>query len=185
MVLAAALAFAAPAFGQPALNAQEQAAPALPRILPLREQARVRDAWLAERLDTVVPALMREHGFDMWVLIAREYLEDPVMTTMLNATSMRARRRTILIFFDPGEGRPVERLTVSRYGLGGLFVPSWDPAAQPDQWARLGELIAERTSGAPRRWLGDHGPSHDECPADCCPGRPRAHVNTTSPRPRE
>jgi Xaa-Pro aminopeptidase len=135
---------AAPASGQPALNLDEQAAPALPLILPLREQARVRDAWLAERLDTVAPALMREHGFDMWVMIAREYLEDPVMATMLNATSLRARRRTILIFFDPGEGRPVERLTVSRYGLGGLFAPAWDPDAEPDQWVALGALIAER-----------------------------------------
>ena len=120
----------------------------MPQILPLRERARLQDAWLAERLDTIVPRLMREQGFDMWVLIAREYLEDPVMTTMLNATSMRARRRTILVFFDPGGGRPVERLTVSRYGLGGLFQPSWDPAAQPDQFARLAAIVAERN---PRR----------------------------------
>lgn len=82
------------------------------------------------------------------MLIAREYLEDPVMTTMLNATSMRARRRTILVFYDPGGGRPLERLTVSRYGLGGLFRPSWDPTAQPDQFARLAALIRERN---PRR----------------------------------
>ena len=64
----------------------------MPPILSLRERARVQDAWLAERLETIVPRLMREQGVDMWVLIAREYLEDPVMTTMLNATSMRARR---------------------------------------------------------------------------------------------
>ena len=142
IIAALLLAFAATG-PQPAL-AQEEMRPALPRILPLRERAQVQDAWLARRLDTVVPALMREAGVDMWVLIAREYLEDPVMTTMLNATSMRARRRTILIFHDPGGGRPVERLTVSRYGLGGLFAPAWDPASQPDQWARLAELIAER-----------------------------------------
>jgi Xaa-Pro aminopeptidase len=125
-------------------SAQEEMRPNLPRILPLRERAQVQDAWLARRLETVVPTLMREAGVDMWVLIAREYLEDPVMTTMLNATSMRARRRTILIFHDPGGGRPVERLTVSRYGLGGLFAPAWDPASQPDQWTRLAELIAAR-----------------------------------------
>jgi Xaa-Pro aminopeptidase len=125
-------------------SAQEEMRPAMPRILPLRERAQVQDAWLANRLDTIVPRLMREAGVDMWVLIAREYLEDPVMTTMLNATSMRARRRTILIFHDPGNGRPIERLTVSRYGLGGLFAPAWDPASQPDQWARLAELIAAR-----------------------------------------
>jgi hypothetical protein len=124
------------------------AAQGMPPILPLRERARVQNAWLAERLDTIVPRLMREQDVDMWVLIAREYLEDPVMVTMLNAESMRARRRTILIFYDPGGGRPVERLTVSRYGLGGLFRPAWDPAAEPDQFARLGALIAARN---PRR----------------------------------
>ena len=128
----------------------------MPNILPLRERAAVQDAWLARRLDAVVPALMHEQGVDMWVLIAREYLEDPVMTTMLNATSMRARRRTILVFHDPGGGRPVERLTVSRYGLGGLFAPSWDPAAEPDQFARLAALIAERN---PRRIAIDVSPN--------------------------
>ena len=137
--LIVALLFATPAAAQPSVEAQ---------VLSLHEQARIRDEWLARRLDTLVPALMREHGVDMWLLIAREYLEDPVMSTMLNATSLRARRRTILVFHDPGEGRPIERLTVSRYGLGGLFAPSWDPAAQPDQFARLAELIAERD---PRR----------------------------------
>jgi ferrochelatase len=30
------------------------------------------------------------------------------------------------------------------------------------------ELIAERAQGAPPRWLGDHGPSQDVCPVDCC-----------------
>jgi ferrochelatase len=31
------------------------------------------------------------------------------------------------------------------------------------------ELIAERTSGAVRLALGNLGPSHDDCPVDCCP----------------
>ncbi|MDT0575922.1 M24 family metallopeptidase [Croceicoccus sp. F390] len=127
-----------------ALREVEEPVPQLPAILPLRERAAVRDAWLAERLDTVVPALMRENGIDMWVMVAREYLEDPVVSTMLNATSMRARRRTILIFHDPGEGQPLERLTVSRYGLGGLFDPAWDPEQQKDQWRALAELVTAR-----------------------------------------
>ena len=118
--------------------------PAMPPIPPLREQAAIRDAWLRERLDTIVPRLMREQGIDMWVLVAREYVEDPVVATMLDAESMHARRRTILIFFDPGQGRPVERLTVSRYGLGGLFAPAWAPEQEPDQWKRFGQLVAER-----------------------------------------
>ncbi|WP_338502949.1 M24 family metallopeptidase [Sphingomonas kaistensis] len=117
---------------------------AQPTVLPLREQAALHDKLLADRLDRVVPALMREQGIDMWVLIAREYVEDPVLATMLDAESFHARRRTILVFVDPGPGKPVERLTVSRYGLGGLFQPAWNPDAEPDQWKALAQLIAAR-----------------------------------------
>ena len=118
--------------------------PALPEILPLREQAKIKDAWLLDRFQTVLPDLMRRNGIDMWVLVAREYLEDPVVSTMLNATNLRARRRTILVFYDPGAGQPIERLVVSKHGMGDLFEGSWDMDAQPDQWARLSEIVAER-----------------------------------------
>lgn len=126
------------------LSETEQAQPALPPILTQRERAKVVDAILADRLETVIPKLMRDQGVDMWVLVAREYLEDPVVATMLDAESLRARRRTILVFFDPGAGKPVERLTVSRYGLGGLFKPVWNPDAQPDQWKALADVIAAK-----------------------------------------
>lgn len=122
----------------------ESLTPAMPAVLPLRDQAKLRDGWLAQRLDSVVPRLMREQGIDMWVLIAREYNEDPVVQTMLDAQSLHARRRTVLVFFDPGSGKPVERLTVSRYGLGGLFAPAWDPAKLPDQWQGLADVVAKR-----------------------------------------
>ena len=142
--LSVALSCAVAVPGLAAPDQSESLSPASPAITPLREQAKTRDAWLAERLETIVPALMREQGVDMWVLVAREYLEDPVVATMLDAESFHARRRTILVFHDPGAGKPVERLTVSRYGLGGLFKPAWTPETQPDQWKRLAEIVAER-----------------------------------------
>ncbi len=142
------LAFAAPPAPLPAANAEEAQAPDAPAILPLRERAALEDRWLAERLDRIVPELMRELEIDMWVLIAREYVEDPVVATMLDAESMHARRRTILLFHDPGQGQPVERLTVSRYGLGDLFQAAWNPDEEPDQWRQLGKLIRARQ---PRR----------------------------------
>jgi Xaa-Pro aminopeptidase len=146
LLLATAMGSAQPiAAQQPAAqNTAEVASPAYPAVLPMRERALIHNAWLKERLDTVVPALMRENGIDMWVLIARENLEDPVVATMLDGESMLARRRTILVFFDPGEGKPLERLTVSRYDLGEFFKSVWQPEKQPDQWKRLGEVIAER-----------------------------------------
>lgn len=130
------------------LRETEEMAPAVPPIVPLRERARIEDGLLKERLDTLVPKLMRERGVDMWILIAREYQDDEVLQTMLDAENFTARRRTILVFHDPGQGKPVERLTVSRYGLGGLFDPAWKPEEQPDQWKRLTQILEERNPRA-------------------------------------
>ena len=113
-------------------------------ILVCARPGRVEDRILGERLDRIVPAIMREQGIDLWLLVAREYFEEPVVASMLDAESMHARRRTILIFHDPGGDKPVERLTVSRYGLGGLFAPAWDPAKQPDQWQAAADIITAR-----------------------------------------
>ncbi|OWK29500.1 M24 family metallopeptidase [Sphingomonas dokdonensis] len=144
-LLGGAAAFAMVALAPAAMAQEEQSmSPAMPKIMSLRDQAQLRDAWLERRFETVLPQLMRENGIDMWVLIAREYLEDPVVSTMLNATNLRARRRTILIFFDPGNGKPIERLVVSKHGMGDLYTPVWDMEKQPDQFARVRELIAER-----------------------------------------
>jgi Xaa-Pro aminopeptidase len=137
----------APAQASPsmlALSDDELPYPDLPAILNAREQAEVIDRILTERLETIIPAIMREQGVDLWLLMAREYFEEPVVASMLDARNMHARRRTILIFYDPGEGQPVERLTVSRYGLAGLFTSAWKPDEQPDQWAAVANIIAAR-----------------------------------------
>ncbi|MEP6784324.1 MAG: hypothetical protein ABI898_01130 [Sphingomonadales bacterium] len=73
-----------------AVSPIEKLSPALPPVPSLREQATIRDRWLAERLDTLVPTLMRENGIDLWILVAREYAEDPVVSTMLDAESFHA-----------------------------------------------------------------------------------------------
>ncbi|MEM8835382.1 MAG: M24 family metallopeptidase [Planctomycetota bacterium] len=113
-------------------------------ILPMRERVEVIDRWLMQRFETIVPALMREQDIDMWIVLGREYNEDPVIKTMLPATWINARRRTVLVFYDRGPEKGVERLAVSRYSVGEFFEAAWDPESQPDQWARLVEIIEER-----------------------------------------
>jgi len=112
--------------------------------LPLRERSQALDELTRQRLDTLVPVLMRREKIDLWLLVAREYDEDPVVETMLPATWLRARRRTILVFHDLGEKSGVERFSISRYDVGGLFPGAWNPVEQPDQWKRLAALVAER-----------------------------------------
>ena len=72
-------------------------------ILSMRERAEVRNALLKDRFQTVLPQIMKRNNMDMWVIIAREYNEDPVIRTMLPATWLNARRRTILVINDPGD----------------------------------------------------------------------------------
>lgn len=126
------------------LPSRLQAQPEMPVILSMRGRAAVVDAWLEHRLDAVVPALMRREGIQMWIISAREYNEDPVIRSMLPATWIAARRRTILVFFDRGEAEGVERLAVARYDVGRAFPGAWEPEEQPDQWERLADLVAER-----------------------------------------
>ena len=66
---------------------------AMPRILDMRQRAEVIDNVLEERIKTVLPELMRREGIDMWIVMAREYNEDPVIRTLLPAKWLAARRR--------------------------------------------------------------------------------------------
>ncbi len=115
-----------------------------PYILPLQERASLQDQWLEERLQQVLPSLMERSGIDMWVIAAREYNEDPVIETMLPANWMAARRRTVLLVYNPGKGKALETLAVARYDVGKSFKKAWDPEKQPNQWKRVAELIGER-----------------------------------------
>ncbi|MBK8652656.1 MAG: aminopeptidase P family protein [Haliscomenobacter sp.] len=114
----------------------------MPKILDLKEQGKVQDAWLKERFQTLLPALMRREGIDMWILIAREYNEDPVLKTMLPSSWISARRTTMLVIFDRADS--LETLACARYDIGEIFKKAWDPEKEPDQFKRLAQLIAER-----------------------------------------
>jgi Xaa-Pro aminopeptidase len=115
-----------------------------PAVLGLKDQARVVDGWLKIRLDTVLPELMRREKLDMWLVICEEYNEDPVYLTLVPFEDLSARRLSMLVFYDKGEGQGIEKFTVSRYGIGDLYKSVWDPAKEPDQWQRLAQVIKDR-----------------------------------------
>lgn len=112
------------------------------KILPLRARADVRNEWLRQRLEKILPEIMRREGFDMWLVIAREYNEDPVIMTLLPQPAMSARRRTILVFHLKEDG-DLERLTLDRYGHGEYYEAGWEPE-QEDQHQCLGRIVRER-----------------------------------------
>jgi Xaa-Pro aminopeptidase len=113
-------------------------------ILSEAERAVVVDEILDDRFNNLLPQLMDAAGLDMWVVISREYNEDPVLRTMLPATWLNARRRTILLFYRDKAKNTIEKLAVARYNVGKNIESAWDKEKEPDQWKRLMELISER-----------------------------------------
>ncbi len=115
-----------------------------PKILSMKERAAVIDRLLTDRVQSVLPALMRNTGIDMWIIVSREYNEDPVIRTFLPSTWHAARRTTVLLIHDRGEDEPLETLSVSRYAVGDIFEGAWNKEEDGEQWLHLGKLIAER-----------------------------------------
>jgi Xaa-Pro aminopeptidase len=121
-----------------------------PKRLPsMREQAEIQQGWLRLRLERVLPELMRKHGVAMWLVICREYNEDPVYRSLTSPTVFAARRRTIFVFTDRGE-KGIERLALGGGSNGGLYEVYRDPDVEnrelwgESQWVTLRKLIAQR-----------------------------------------
>jgi len=116
------------------------------RVLTHREQARLVRGWLEQRFVTVLPELMRREDIDMWVIISREYNDDPVFRSMAPFETYSSRRRTMLVFHDRGPERGVEALSVGRFDYEKLYtvVPTHNDA----QFEGLRQLVEERN---PRR----------------------------------
>ena len=150
----AVLSFAAAVPGASALRAQARDYDSTRPFGTLREQARVQQTWLEDRLETNLPLLMRKHDVDMWVVTMREYNEDPVFKALVSATTFAARRRTIYVFYDRGPEQGVERLALGGNSQGVVYeavratVLSVDGRAAElwgkDQWDLFARMVRER-----------------------------------------
>ena len=114
------------------------------QILDEKDRAQKINEILKYRFENILPDLMDKTDIDMWVLISREYNEDPVLKTMLPAEWLNARRRTILVFYRNKENNTLDKLAVARYNFGENIISAWDKESQPNQWLRLNEIIEER-----------------------------------------
>jgi Xaa-Pro aminopeptidase len=79
----------------------------------------------------------------MWLVINREYAEDPVYFSLVPQPSFAARRTTMLVFHRKADGS-VDKLSVNRYPLGAPYESAWAGGDLAEQWKALGALIAER-----------------------------------------
>ena len=113
-------------------------------ILSLKARAKLIDEIQKDRLDNLLPKLMEDTGIDLWVLITREYNEDPIVKTMLPPTWLNARRQTILVFSKNKDDDGISSAAITRYPFGKLIPSIWNKEKQPNQWQALADYIVSK-----------------------------------------
>ena len=113
-------------------------------VLPLKERAEFVNKLQKDRLTNLLPTLMEKTGIDMWVLIAREYNEDPIIKTMLPPTWLNARRTTIIVFSLDSKSKKFESVAIARYAFGDNIPSIWNKEKQPNQWEALKDYIVSK-----------------------------------------
>ena len=113
-------------------------------ILNLKDRAKVIEEIQKDRFDNLLPKLMEETDIDMWVIITREYNEDPIIKTLLPPTWLNARRRTILAFHYDKKTKNLEKVAIARYSFGKNIPSIWNKEEEPNQIKALVKFIEEK-----------------------------------------
>jgi hypothetical protein len=111
------------------------------QVLSVKEQAATINEVLADRIDNLLPKLMDEAKVDCWLIISREYNEDPILKTFLPAEWLSARRTTMLVFYRDQKNESIHSYAIARYQVGKSIQAAWNPEKEPNQWKALSKLI--------------------------------------------
>ena len=111
------------------------------QVKTVRQQASIVNELLSDRINNLLPMLMKRHQMDCWVMITREYNEDPIVKTFLPAEWLSARRTTMLVFYNNPASGKLEKYAIARYAVGKEISAAWNVAKTPDQWEALQELL--------------------------------------------
>jgi Xaa-Pro aminopeptidase len=98
---------------------------------------------LKRRLDTILPAAMRDGGFDMWLVLCQEDNWDPIHDTFCPMDPWRPILQ-MLVFFDRGPQLGVERINLSMTNMQGLYDTPWQGRDHSEQWAMLRQIVEQR-----------------------------------------
>jgi Xaa-Pro aminopeptidase len=111
------------------------------QVLSVKEQAATINEVLNDRIDNLLPKLMDETKIDCWLIISREYNEDPILKTFLPAEWLSARRTTMLVFYRDKKNESIHSYAIARYQVGKRIQAAWNPEKEPNQWKALSKLI--------------------------------------------
>jgi len=113
-------------------------------ILTIKEQYNIIDELLEERLENILPEIMKREAIDMWVVMAREYNEDPIFLTLIPSLQRTASRLSCLVF-SIDKSNKLECLSLSRpsASLNHIYKQVWDNKSET-QWECLKRIVDEK-----------------------------------------
>lgn len=112
------------------------------KIKSTREQNEIKDICLKERLELIVPKVLKESKADMWIVASKEYHEDLVFDSLTPASYLTARRITMLVFVK--SGNEVKRLSLSMPdGALNSYYPQYWKFGEEEQMEALNRLLVE------------------------------------------
>jgi len=111
------------------------------QVLSVQKQAQTINEVLTDRIDNLLPKLMDEANIDCWLIISKEYNEDPILKTFLPAEWLSARRTTMLLFYRDKKSNALNSYAIARYQVGKSIKAAWNPEQEPNQWRALSKLV--------------------------------------------
>lgn len=115
---------------------------AFPDVLTIRERVDTVNHITRLRLEKLLPEVMRKAGFDMWIIPCQEDNVDAVFRTMTPMNTWN-RRDLMLVFYDRGPEKGVERMDISRMNMRGFHTRVWD-STRETRWECLSRIVRER-----------------------------------------
>ncbi len=111
-------------------------------IKTIKEQYRIKDICLKERLDHIVVDVMNESHSDAWIVASKEYHEDLVFDSLTPASYLTARRITMLVFIK--DKNDVKRFSLSMpdEALNSFYPQYWN-FGKEEQMDALNRLFDE------------------------------------------
>lgn len=122
------------------LRAQCVTDPAAKALLPLAEQIRVREQWLAARHSTLLP-MMRRQGIGMWIVATEEFHDDPLAHLVATPRPL-AGNRDLFVFIDAGSAG-LKKVAITGYSEENINAIFETPEANTPPGAALAALATK------------------------------------------
>ena len=153
--------------------------------MTLQQLFTLQDEILLERLNTLLPQVMKETQTDMWIVIGDEYNEGPCVRSFLPSSFFHARRTAAFLFYR--EGDTVSRAIVSKpdFSIAQFYTPvllkpkgfDWEAfytnfapqydiekiraMEEEDLWTCIGRMVREKNPATISLELSENTPFAD------------------------